>query len=96
MSAEACRKQASRLWLQAPEWLQDMNFLAANIWIGRTKYAHISWYPGQNHRFLLTLDSLESELQQGLVHLDGHLFPRRGAQCPGEREMSLEDGRLVT
>ena len=26
MSAEACRRQASRLWLQAPEWPQDMNF----------------------------------------------------------------------
>ena len=63
MSAEACRKQASRLWLQAPEWLQDMNFLAANIWIGRTKYAHISWYPGQKHKFLLPQDSLASELQ---------------------------------
>ena len=63
MSAEACRKQASRLWLQAPEWLQDMSFLAANIWIGRTKYAHISWYPGQKHKFLLPQDSLASELQ---------------------------------
>ena len=82
MSAEACRKQASRLWLQAPEWLQDMNFLAANIWIGRTKYAHISWYPGQNQKFLLPHDSLESELQPGLVHLDGHVFTLRKVRCP--------------
>ena len=83
MSAEACRKQASRLWLQAPEWLQDMNFLAANIWIGRTKYAYISWYPGQNQWFLLPHDSLESELQPGLVHLDGHIFTLRKVRCPG-------------
>ena len=81
MSAEACRKQASRLLLQAPEWLQDMNLLAANIWIGQTKYAHISWYPGQNQKFLLPHDSLESELQPGLVHLDGHVFTLRKVRC---------------
>ena len=45
------------------------------------KNVHISLYPGQNFEFLEPDDSLETKLQPGLVHLDGHLFPPRKDQC---------------
>ena len=71
MSAEACRKQASRLLLQAPEWLQDKISWRQTYGLAEQNM------PGQNQKFLLPHDSLESELQPGLVHLDGHIFTLR-------------------
>ena len=60
---------------------RDLNLEAGDKWIGRKKNAHISWYPGPNHEFLSPNELLESILQPGLVHLDGHVFTLRGRQC---------------
>ena len=61
---------------------RDLNLEAGDKWIGRKKNAHISWYPGPNHEFLSPNELLESILQPGLVHLDGHVFTPRILQCP--------------
>ena len=60
---------------------RDLNLEAGDKWIGRKKNAHISWYPGPNHEFLSPNELLESILQPGLVHLDGHVFTPRILQC---------------
>ena len=78
LRSEKCLQKSSKLDLAASSSLaEDLNLEEGAKWIGLIKHAYISWYPGQNNEFLLPNEPLESKLQLGPVHLDGHIFTLR-------------------
>ena len=87
LHSEKCLQKSSKLDLAASISLaKDLNLEEGDKWIGCRKHAYISWYPGQNHKFLLPNEPLESKLKPGPVHLDGHVFTLRILQCAEKKQ----------